>query len=310
VYAHDEIDVTGDVARLLIAQQFPQFMKRDITFLDRGMDNAVFLAGDVVFRFPVRRVASQILETEIAVTPRISSQLDVPISAPCYVGTPSGTYPFTFAGFPFVTGGAASDVALTEQQRAALERPLARFLRSLHALDGRALGIEDALPPDRIGRLDHRRRYPLVAARLEHLSDHIDANDADTLMRYLERTAPEDCEGARCIVHGDLYARHILVDSKGNISGVIDWGDVHFGNPAIDLAAAFYVLPSSQIREFYVSYGLADERTQQLALYRALYHGVLVADLGMLWEREDVRDCGLRAIQTALGYLRVAKGDS
>jgi aminoglycoside phosphotransferase (APT) family kinase protein len=310
VYAHDEVDVTGEVARSLITQQFPEFVKRDITFLDRGMDNAVFLAGDIVFRFPVRRLASQILETEIAVMPCIASHVDVTISAPCYAGTASGTYPFTFAGFPFVTGSAVSEFALTHEQRAALARPLAQFLRSLHALDVNALGIARVLPRDTIGRLDHRRRYPLVAARLEHLGAHIDANDADTLMRYLERTAPEDREGARCIVHGDLYARHILVDDNGNLSGVIDWGDVHFGNPAIDLAAAFYVLPPAHIREFYAWYGLADERTQQLALYRALYHGVLVADLGMQWERPDVRDCGLRAIQTALAFLRGSNGDS
>ena len=78
---------------------------------------------------------------------------------------------------------------------------------------------------------------------------------------------------------------------------------MHFGNPALDLAVAFYILPVSHIDTFYALYGLADERTKELALYRALYHGVLVADLGVQWQRPVVRECGLRAVHTALLYM-------
>ncbi|MBV9270292.1 MAG: phosphotransferase, partial [Candidatus Eremiobacteraeota bacterium] len=128
--------------------------------------------------------------------------------------------------------------------------------------------------------------------------------DASLLLRFLEHVAPHDREGARCIVHGDLYARHILVDDKRRLNGIIDWGDVHFGNPAVDLAVAFYVLAPNDIEPFYDAYGSVDARTRALALYRALYHAVLVVDLGVLWHRPSVCECGLRAIHTALTYLR------
>ncbi|MCH7839494.1 MAG: phosphotransferase [Planctomycetes bacterium] len=39
------------------------------------------------------------------------------------------------------------------------------------------------------------------------------------------------------LVHRDLYARHMLVDDDGRPCGVIDWGDVHVGDPAIDLSS-------------------------------------------------------------------------
>ena len=38
------------------------------------------------------------------------------------------------------------------------------------------------------------------------------------------------------LVHGDLHVRHVLVDARGALSGVIDWGDLCRGDPAIDLS--------------------------------------------------------------------------
>lgn len=37
-------------------------------------------------------------------------------------------------------------------------------------------------------------------------------------------------------VHGDLYAGHILSDTKGKISGIIDWSEAQVSDPAIDFA--------------------------------------------------------------------------
>ncbi|MBV9270836.1 MAG: phosphotransferase, partial [Candidatus Eremiobacteraeota bacterium] len=178
MYVHDEFDVTGDVARHLIASQFPQLVSDRVTFLDRGMDNAVFRAGDVVFRFPVRKVAAEILQTEIDVMPRIAAQLNVAVSAPHYVGAPTDSYPFTFAGFPYIAGVAASDCNLSDAQRALLTMPVAQFLRKLHALDQHELAVSERIPPDTIGRLNHSIRYPLVASRISRLGGFIDPGDA------------------------------------------------------------------------------------------------------------------------------------
>ncbi len=35
-----------------------------------------------------------------------------------------------------------------------------------------------------------------------------------------------------------------LMDSNKKFTGIIDWGDVHFGDPAVDLQIVFTVLPS------------------------------------------------------------------
>jgi aminoglycoside phosphotransferase (APT) family kinase protein len=41
-----------------------------------------------------------------------------------------------------------------------------------------------------------------------------------------------------CLVHGDLYARNILIKDRRSLSGIIDWTDIHIGHPAKDLAFA------------------------------------------------------------------------
>ena len=43
------------------------------------------------------------------------------------------------------------------------------------------------------------------------------------------------------LVHNDVSAEHILLDEAARaITGVIDWGDVAIGDPAVDLAGVFH----------------------------------------------------------------------
>ena len=46
--------------------------------------------------------------------------------------------------------------------------------------------------------------------------------------------------GPLVLVHNDLLAEHVLVDSRERrVSGIIDWGDVGTGDPAFDFASLF-----------------------------------------------------------------------
>ncbi|RDV36731.1 GTPase HflX [Bradymonadaceae bacterium TMQ3] len=38
------------------------------------------------------------------------------------------------------------------------------------------------------------------------------------------------------LVHGDLHPGHLLLDERGQVIGIIDWSEVHRGDPAIDLS--------------------------------------------------------------------------
>jgi aminoglycoside phosphotransferase (APT) family kinase protein len=84
----------------------------------------------------------------------------------------------------------------------------------------------------------------------------------------------------RCstLVHGDLHARQVLVDDAGAVCGIIDWGDVHLGDPACDLAIAHSMLPEEARGEFRSAYGEIDADTWALARLRGLH---LAAVLGV-----------------------------
>jgi aminoglycoside phosphotransferase (APT) family kinase protein len=55
---------------------------------------------------------------------------------------------------------------------------------------------------------------------------------------------------------------------------VIDWGDVHAGDPAVDLSVMYGFLPPSARDDFARAYGPIDARTARLARLRAAFHSV------------------------------------
>ena len=98
-------------------------------------------------------------------------------------------------------------------------------------------------------------------------------------------------------MHGDLYARHLLVDEQRSLSGVIDWGDVHLGDPAIDLSVACGFLPLAGRAEFCRAYGPVDEPTWRLARFKALLTAVMLVVYGHDVKDEDLLREGLSTLR-------------
>src|SRR6185369_13241452 len=67
------------------------------------------------------------------------------------------------------------------------------------------------------------------------------------------------------LVHGDLYVRHVLLGDDRKAGGVIDWGDLHRGDAALDLAIAHTVLPVSSHAAFRDAYGAIGDDTWAVA---------------------------------------------
>jgi aminoglycoside phosphotransferase (APT) family kinase protein len=289
-----DIEIDEDLAVRLIAEQFPELAQLPLEPLGIGWDNAVFVVGGrYAFRFPRRRIAVPLIVREIAILPRIAPHLPLAIPAPVFVGMASEAYPWPFAGYPLIRGATACSVPLSEDERLRLAAPLGRFLGALHGIDPAPL-VELGLPPDEIARLDHAKRVQIVGERLPSLAA-AGAIDADAFMAWFRSHPPQTIADAkRTLVHGDLYARHVLVDDARLPTGVIDWGDVHLGDPALDIAIAHSMLPASAHAAFRDAYGAIDERTWHAARYRAVDHAVLELDYGI---RAD--DAGMRASGSA-----------
>lgn len=299
-----DIDINARLAAELVASQFPDLSNAAIEPFGSGWDNAAFLVdGRIVFRFPRRRAAAGLIEREVAILPNIAPQLPLSISAPQFIGVSTPKHPWMFAGYESIDGSTACSVNLSDGSRSLLAEPLAGFLRALHDIEPTQL-IAKGLPPDELGRLNHEKRSKMTYERLPLIisSGHLDTDDV--LTTWLEKHPPSPPEhGSRRLVHGDLYARHILLNTFGRPTGVIDWGDVHFGDPAIDIAIAHLILPPTAHGALRHSYGAIDDRTWNAARYRALYHAILELDYGIREDDAGMRQSGaaaLRFIRTAL----------
>lgn len=291
-----EHDVSPELARALIASQFPDLAPERIERCGSGMDNIAYLVDERwVFRFPRRSVVAPLLETETAVLPLIAPLLPVPIPVPEFVGKPQGPYRWIFAGYDVLTGTPACSVELSDDDCARLAPALGKVLGALHRIDPEQ-ALAKGLPGDVIGRMDHARRFPLAQERFSELRTGGYLSNVTPFLAFMKANAPSALQ-PYSIVHGDLYARHVLVDADHNITGIIDWGDVHFGHPAADLMVAHTMLPSKAHPAFVKAYGGVDPQTWAWAKYRAIYHSVLVAHYGIRAADSTLACAGLSALQ-------------
>lgn len=263
-------------AQALIAAQWPAGGEpARLVHLGAGWDNDAFLLGDWVIRFPRRAVAVPLLRTEAAVLPWIAERTGLPIPCPAFVGAPALDYPAPWAAYRRLPGQTADRAPLDDMARARLAAPLATWLSTLHALPP-AEATRRGAPDDTLARTDLPRRLALAQERLQALAGP-DQSTASTALMGAWRALPPDAtaagQAARVLVHGDLYSRHVLVDD-GALSGLIDFGDLHVGDAALDLAVAWALLPRACHSTFRAAYGGVPDEVWARARFRAAHHAI------------------------------------
>jgi aminoglycoside phosphotransferase (APT) family kinase protein len=261
-------DVTVDepLVRRLIAGQFPELELATLRPFAEGWDNAVWLVGERwAFRFPRRNMAIAGVEREIAVLPALAPRLPVRIPAPVFVGHPALGYPWPFFGAELLPGIEAGDAALDDEARIRLAPALAGFLRTLHDTE-----VDHELPHDPNWRGDMPRRVEMTVDWLERLEREGVWRAPAAVSELLAEADALPATTRSVLCHGDLHFRHLLVDAHGTLTGVIDWGDLCRGEPAIDLSLLWSFFPPEGREAFLGVYGpLAQDqlvRTRLLAV--------------------------------------------
>jgi aminoglycoside phosphotransferase (APT) family kinase protein len=189
-------------------------------------------------------------------------------------------------------GKTACQFRLDETQRSRLARPLGQFLAALHAFPA-DWAVAHGATGDTIGRLDLATRVPRARQMLESASlKGTLATDLSKRARALiEASRTIQAPSQRALVHGDLYARHLLLDEQARLCGVIDWGDIHVGHPAVDLSVAHAFLPPPARLAFLQAYGHpVDPATWRLARFRAMFSALAIVIYG-----KDTGDQALEA---------------
>jgi aminoglycoside phosphotransferase (APT) family kinase protein len=282
--------VDAEAARRMIAAQGWGLAQGSVAPFGRGFDNTAYLVDETwVFRFPRRTIAGPLLLTEAAVLPAIAPRLPLAVPLPCLVGQPTEGYPWAFTGYRLLRGRTASSAALTEAQRIAVARPVAEFLAALHAVpaeDVRALGVAD-VPWRKLDVAAQVGRIREEFAGLRELGV-VDAGQLERVEEVIAAALAIAPRPAATLVHGDLYSQHVLVDEQATPTAVIDWGDVHVGDRAVDVAFAWIFLPPAGREAFVRAYGGVDEETWRLARLRALQNAALDIRYGLAEDEPEI----------------------
>ncbi len=294
-------DVDHGVERLrrIVRARFPDVAADDVEILGAGWDNtAALVDGRWVFRFARRPIAAELLRNECAVLPGLVGRLPLSIPDPVWIGDAGDDIELPMAGYERLPGTTACSYAWTERTRERCAGPVGTFLGALHGMGG------DSLPDDAFDRTDLEAGLARLVEREQFVRD-AEVVSADVLDRALALaaslvgTAP--CT-APVLVHGDLYARHILVDETGTPTGIIDWGDVHRGDPALDLSFAYSFLPAAARASFFSAYGRpVDEAAHGRARFRAVHYGIILSWFGADIGDERLIAAGAKALELCAG---------
>jgi aminoglycoside phosphotransferase (APT) family kinase protein len=250
-----EVTVDAALARRLIAEQFPELELRSLELIGEGWDTTVWRVDEEwVFRFPRREMVIRGLEKEMELLPQLAPLLPLPIPNPTYLGRSSAEYRWSFYGAPFLPGRELAEVALDDEARIALARPLAEFLRTLHGLE-----LDVDLPVDPVRRADMTFRVPKTRERLAELERLGLWRAPPAAHEVIDAAAQLGPPEPKAVVHGDLHLRHLLIDG-GKAAAVIDWIDLSRNDRGVDLVLYWSTLPPDGRAEFHDAYGpITDE---------------------------------------------------
>ncbi len=292
-----QIAVSETLAKDLIEKQFSQLSVTAINKIGEGWDNTAFVINHTyVFRFPRREIAVGLLQHENQLLPALHKHLNINIPLPEFLGKPSDAFAWPFSGYKMLKGITADKLALQKIDRQKNLKALAAFLKQLHNTD-LANSLADFDISDEISRLDILKRTPQTLERFWQLEKEYNLKRPKAIIRYLENIDHLIPSEKTSIVHGDLYAKHLLMDDKKQLCGIIDWGDAHRGDKAVDLAVVQAFLPHNIHEAFLNLYGYVCDKTWSLAFFRAIYSSVTILCYGL-----DMKDKALA--QEALFSLK------
>lgn len=204
----------------------------ELQLLDEGLSSRVFATGDLIVRVPRHRGAADRQVAIMAALPEIQPLLPIPVPTLVTTIPTSDALPFGAAVLKRLPG-IPMQADLAGQS---LREALGRFLVALHGILPHHLSTSSNVR--RCLDVDSSRREAmeivlpflrtvLTAPNHERIAEWWAAY---TAYRTTSRSTPS-------LVHGDLWYGNILVDpGHTQITGVLDWEEMAFDDPAQDFA--------------------------------------------------------------------------
>jgi aminoglycoside 2''-phosphotransferase len=296
---------TLDDYRAAIGEQFPSVRISMLDLLSEGWESVVCLVhGHLIFLFPKREMAEHYLRTEIRLLPELAAHLPLPNPRFDYVADPPGQHvPFAFVGYELLPG--TSSWAWPKEVRQAdwWKPPVGAFLTALHRFPvsrARELGVRPiSQSASRSGQaaapatwretlsdfyeLTRQQAFPLLSDELQ-----------GKLARRFEGFLAEEQHFAfePMLLHADLQQDHILLKvPEQQVCGIIDFGDVGIGDPAMDVWPSLLPYYGGQVDETFQT---------RHAFYRQLFPPLNALIFGQVYDKPELVEEGREALAVAL----------
>lgn len=230
---HDKIHIDTALVQHLIATQFPEWASLEVKPVElSGWDNKTFHLGKhMTVRLPSHADYSSQVETEQYWLPKLAPQLPLAIAMPIAMGKPALGYPLHWSIYKWIEGNTASVERIKNLPQFAVA--LAEFLNALQKCDptgGPLAGEHNFYRGGALATYDTETR--------EAIASLDDSTYAEITTEIWNLALSSTWQSPPVWVHGDIAIGNLLVNN-GQLSAVIDFGQLCIGDPACDLAIAW-----------------------------------------------------------------------
>ncbi|MFB6725391.1 aminoglycoside phosphotransferase family protein [Kribbella sp. NPDC056345] len=283
------MDITEDLVRNLLRDQHPDLADLEIREVIGGWGNQMWRLGDeLAVRTPRQPGAAAQLDIEYRWLPGIADRVPLPVPTPVRRGVPSDRFPNPWLITQWVPGEPADREFVTADESGTA---LAAFLRALHVPAPAGVPVSPRTGRLRRGDIDSFFRSVAPGNAVREI--------------WADAVAAPAWDGPPLLVHTDLHPANLVV-ADGRLAGVIDFGDLGSGDPAVDISAAWVLLPDSAAKLFFETYPVDDatfRRARGHAVMKALFVLAMAnnGDKGLPGGKPTWRAAGELALERVVG---------
>ncbi len=227
-----------------------------------SQNSDVAILGNIVVRRPRHAEAIAGVRREATVLPRLCHLLILPVPEMqvVEVGDEVVALHCQLPGKPLWSVQELSD--LTKQN---LATQLGSFLKSLHEIEPIVLSDID-LPC-----IDQKWWTNFLDKAEQSVFDHMASATAQVLRSQIQSHI-EQLPSLPCVLrHGDFGSSNILWDGEKNITGIIDFGSLGWGDPAWDIAGLFVSYGRSFVEPLALTYPTVESWLERLSFYHQMF---------------------------------------
>lgn len=240
--------------------------------INKGQNNDVFIINEkYIFRFPKYQEGIDSLLSEVEILKRINNHVTIDIPNPLFYSLDIKEVGSTFVGYKMIRGKLLlRDRFLEIKDKKKISEQLAKFMIELHSKEVKMKASEI------ISEYDIYSKWLNLYKRVqEKLFIHMRDDAKRKVEKNFEQFLSDFTNNIECVfVHGDFGPNNILFDEKKEgISGIIDFGESHIGDPAGDFASLIgpFGYGEDFILEFKKVYPKVDKYIKRAKFYASTF---------------------------------------